>query len=40
MGVRHVHLLVKMRQFYCVNCHRYYSESLHCADLDKEFTNH
>lgn len=28
MGVRHVHLLVKMRQFYCPNCHRYYSESL------------
>ena len=39
MGVRHVHLLLKMRQFYCPNCHRYYSESLDFADLNKEFTH-
>ena len=39
MGIRHVHLLVKMRQFYCVSCNRYYSEILDFADLNKDHTH-
>jgi transposase len=39
MGIRHVHLLVKMRQFYCKSCHRYYTETLDFADLNKEYTH-
>jgi transposase len=39
MGVRHVYLRVEMRQFYCESCHRYYSESLDFADLNKEHTH-
>ena len=39
MGSRHVHLVVKMRQFYCQSCHRYFSESLPFADLNKEHTH-
>jgi transposase len=39
MGIRHVHLLVKMRQFYCKNCNRYYTETLDFADLNKEYTH-
>jgi len=39
MGIRHVHLLVKMRQFYCQSCHRYYSEILDFADLNKDHTH-
>ena len=39
MGIRHVHLLVKMRQFYCKSCNRYYTETLEFADLNKEYTH-
>jgi transposase len=39
MGIRHVHLHVKMRQFYCQSCNRYYSEILDFADLNKEHTH-
>lgn len=39
MGIRHVHLLVKMRQFYCKNCNRYFTETLDFADLNKEYTH-
>lgn len=39
MGIRHVHLLVKMRQFYCKGCNRYYTETLDFADLNKEYTH-
>ena len=39
MGIRHVHLLVKMRQFYCKSCNRYYTETLDFADLNKEYTH-
>lgn len=39
MGIRQVYLLVKMRQFYCKNCKRYFSESLAFADLNKEHTH-
>jgi transposase len=38
MGIRHVHLRVKMRQFYCQSCNRYYSEILDFAELNKEHT--
>ncbi len=39
MGIRHVHLRVKMRQFYCPNCNRYFSELLDFADHNKEHTH-
>jgi transposase len=39
MGIRHVHLLVKMRQFYCKSCNRYFTETLDFADLNKEYTH-
>lgn len=39
MGERYVYLRVKMRQFYCKNCNRYYSETLDFADLNKEYTH-
>ncbi len=39
MGIRHVHLLVKVRQFYCKSCNRYFTETLDFADLNKEFTH-
>ena len=39
MGIRHVHLLVKMRQFHCKNCNRYFRENLDFADLNKEYTH-
>ena len=39
MGIRHVHLLVKMRQFHCKNCNRYFTENLDFADLNKEYTH-
>ena len=39
MGIRHVHLSVKMRQFYCKNCNRYFTEILDFADLNKEYTH-
>jgi transposase len=39
MGIRHVYLHVKMRQFYCQSCNRYYSETLDFADLNKEHTH-
>lgn len=39
MGVRHVYLDVTMRQFYCSDCNRYYSEELDFADLNKDFTH-
>lgn len=39
MGSRHVHLVVNMRQFVCPSCHRYFSETLPFADLNKEFTH-
>lgn len=39
MGSRQVQLVVKMRQFYCKNCPRYFSETLPFADLNKEYTH-
>lgn len=39
MGVRQVYLDVKMRQFYCSDCNRYYSEPLDFADMNKDFTH-
>jgi transposase len=39
MSIRHVHLHIKMRQFYCQSCNRYYSETLDFADLNKEHTH-
>jgi transposase len=39
MGIRHVHLSVKMRQFYCKDCNRYFTEILDFADLNKEYTH-
>lgn len=39
MGIRHVHLLIKVRQFYCKSCNRYFTETLDFADLNKEFTH-
>lgn len=39
MGVRHVHLLVKIRQFYCFDCNRYFTETLDFADLNKDHTH-
>jgi transposase len=39
MGERHVYLSVKMRQFYCQSCNRYYTETLDFADLNKEHTH-
>lgn len=39
MGIRHVHLLIKMRQFYCKGCNRYFTETLDFADLNKEYTH-
>ncbi|MES2730546.1 MAG: ISL3 family transposase [Bacteroidota bacterium] len=39
MGERYVYLHVKMRQWYCKPCNRYYSESLDFADLNKAFTH-
>ena len=39
MGIRQVHLLVKMRQFHCKNCNRYFRENLDFADLNKEYTH-
>lgn len=39
MGIRHVHLLIKMRQFYCKDCNRYFTETLDFADLNKEYTH-
>ena len=39
MGERYVYLHIKMRQFYCISCNRYFSEKLEFADLNKEFTH-
>jgi len=39
MGSRYVYLRVKMRQFYCASCNRYFSEILDIADLNKGFTH-
>jgi transposase len=39
MGVRQVYLSVKMRQFYCKKCNRYFTETLDFADLNKEHTH-
>ncbi len=39
MGIRQVHLLVKMRQFHCPNCNRYFSELLDFEDQNKEHTH-
>lgn len=39
MGIRRVDLHIKMRQFYCESCNRYYSEILDFADLNKEYTH-
>jgi transposase len=39
MGSRQVQLVVKMRQFYCKKCPRYFSETLAFADLNKEYTH-
>jgi transposase len=39
MGSRYVHLVVKMRQYNCQNCHRYFTEILPFADLNKEHTH-
>jgi transposase len=39
MGERYVYLRVKMRQWYCKPCNRYYSESLDFADLNKGYTH-
>ena len=39
MGSRYVYLRVKMRQFYCISCNRYFSEILDIADLNKGFTH-
>lgn len=39
MGERYVYVRVKMRQFYCKSCNRYYSEELDFADLNKEYTH-
>ena len=39
MGNRHVHLVIKMRQFQCESCNRYYTELLEFADLNKEYTH-
>ena len=39
MGSRYVYLRVKMRQFYCTSCNRYFSEILDIADLNKGFTH-
>ena len=38
MGIRHVHLSVKIRQFYYKDCNRYFTETLDFADLNKEYT--
>lgn len=35
---REVYLLVKVRQFYCKDCHRYFSETLDFADPNKSHT--
>lgn len=39
MGARYVYLKVKMKQFYCTSCNRYYSEILDFADLNKGYTH-
>ncbi|MDX2305617.1 MAG: ISL3 family transposase [Microscillaceae bacterium] len=39
MAAREVYLLVKVRQFYCKNCHRYFTESLEFADPNKSHTH-
>lgn len=39
MGSRYVHLVVKMRQFNCQGCNRYFTEILPFADLNKEYTH-
>lgn len=39
MGIRHVYLSVKMRQFYCKACNRYFTEMLAFADLNKDHTH-
>jgi len=39
MGIRYVYLSIKMRQFYCKSCNRYFSETLDFADLNKEYTH-
>ena len=39
MGIRHVHLSVKMRQFYCKDCNRYFTETLDFTNLNKEYTH-
>lgn len=39
MGERYVYLRVKIRQYYCKSCNRYYSETLDFADLNKEYTH-
>ena len=39
MGTRQVHLRVNIRQFWCKNCHRYFTENLDFADLGKEHTH-
>lgn len=36
---REVYLRVKMRQFYCKNCHRYFSETLDFADPHQSHTH-
>lgn len=39
MGIRHVYLVVKIRQMHCQHCQRYFSESLDFADLAKAYTH-
>jgi transposase len=39
MGVRHVYLVLRMRQFHCQSCLRYFTETLPFADLNKEYTH-
>lgn len=39
MGIRHVFLRIKIRQFRCANCNRFFSETLDFVDLGNTFTD-
>lgn len=39
MGSRYVYLAVKVRQFICNSCNRYFTETLDFADLNKDYTH-
>ncbi len=39
MGIRHVFLRIKIRQFCCGNCSRFFSETLDFVDLGNTFTD-